>query len=162
MFPAFVTIGVYGYTEETFFQALQTAKVDLLVDIRRRRALRGAQYAFANSNRLQPRLAELGIRYLHRLDLAPSNATRQIQAIHDRLAKIARRQRSGLASAFVAVYERECLATFDVAQFLTDLGPDAQTVALFCVEREPSACHRSLVAARLVAAADVAVSHLLP
>ena len=33
------------------------------------------EYAFANSQRLQGRLAELGIAYVHRLDLAPSNAT---------------------------------------------------------------------------------------
>jgi uncharacterized protein (DUF488 family) len=161
MAPTFVTIGVYGYTEEVFFQTLRAAYVDHFVDIRRRRALRGTQYAFANSNRLQPRLAALGIRYLHRLDLAPSNATRQIQAIHDRLAKTARRQRSGLAPAFVAAYERECLAGFDAEQFLIDLGPDAKVVALFCVEREPAACHRSLVAARL-SAEGLTVSHLLP
>lgn len=48
-----VTIGVYGYTPETFFAALQEAGVDLLCDIRQRRGVRGAEYAFANSQRLQ-------------------------------------------------------------------------------------------------------------
>jgi hypothetical protein len=34
--------------------------------------------------------------------------------------------------------------------------------ALFCVEREPDACHRSLLAERLAADLGVEVVHLLP
>ena len=60
-----VTIGAIGYTAESFFQALQNANVDTFIDVRRRRAVRGREYAFANSQRLQARLAELGIRYVH-------------------------------------------------------------------------------------------------
>ena len=67
-----VTIGVFGFSEEAFFHALQTAQVDTFCDIRQRRGVRGATYAFCNSKRLQTRLAELGIRYLHRKDLAPT------------------------------------------------------------------------------------------
>ena len=59
-----VTIGVYGFDEEHFFQALTDARVDTFCDIRQRRNVRGAQYAFANSKRLQRRLGELGIRYV--------------------------------------------------------------------------------------------------
>ncbi|MFN2179799.1 MAG: hypothetical protein ACK2UV_09955, partial [Candidatus Promineifilaceae bacterium] len=58
--PAIVTIGVYGFDETTFFQALKDAGVDTFCDIRRRRGVRGSRYAFANSKRLQKRLAELG------------------------------------------------------------------------------------------------------
>ena len=54
----FVTIGVYGSDEATFFEALQRAGVDTFCDIRWRRGVRGAKYAFANSARLQKRLAE--------------------------------------------------------------------------------------------------------
>ena len=78
-----VTIGAIGYTADAFFSALQEAGVDTFVDVRRRRAVRGAAYAFANSQRLQARLAELGIRYLHRLDLAPPTTVRQQQAAAD-------------------------------------------------------------------------------
>ena len=56
-----ITIGVYGFDEESFFQALLAAGVDVFCDIRQRRGVRGATYAFANSQRLQRRLAELGI-----------------------------------------------------------------------------------------------------
>ena len=57
--------------------------VDTFCDLRARRGVRGREYAFANSQRLQARLAELGIRYVHRLDLAPSAATRSQQHAAD-------------------------------------------------------------------------------
>lgn len=159
--PRIVTIGVYGFDEERFFQRLCEAQVDLFVDIRRRRALRGARYAFANSRRLQARLEALGIRYEHRLDLAPSNTTRQIQDIHDRINKSTKRERTCLSSAFVEAYQRECLASFDIDDFLTTAGADVKTLAFFCVEYEPRACHRSLVADQF-AAIGAPVVHLLP
>lgn len=159
--PQIVTIGVYGFDEARFFQRLREAKVDLFVDIRRRRALRGARYAFANSRRLQARLAELDIRYEHRLDLAPSNRTRQIQDIYDRINKHTKRERTHLSSAFAEAYRRECLTHFDIHNFLASIGPDVKTIAFFCVECEPRACHRSLVAEQF---ADVGapVVHLFP
>jgi uncharacterized protein (DUF488 family) len=161
MFPKILTIGAYGYTENAFFQALQAAQVDLLVDIRRRRAVRGALYTFANSERLQARLAEVGIRYQHRLELAPSSATRQIQAIYDRTTHIPYRQRRLLSATFVEAYHRECLDRFDPHDFLGEVGTETQALAFFCVELEPAACHRSLVAA-CFAARGFDVIHLLP
>ena len=160
--PVIVTIGVYGCDEAGFFAALQQAGVDTFVDIRGRRGVRGAAYAFANSQRLQARLAELGIRYLHRPDLAPSPETRSQQYAADKASKTAKRQRSVLDPAFAAAYRQERLASFDSRQFLADLGPEARVVALFCVEREPAACHRSLLATRLQRDLGVEVRHLLP
>jgi len=157
-----VTIGVIGFSADGFFRALQDAGVDTLVDIRRRRAVRGREYAFANSLRLQARLAELGIRYRHRLDLSPGNAIRETQAAADQAAGIARRQRASLSPAFVAAFERDVLAAFDPQTLLNDLPPDAHVIALLCVEREPAACHRSLVAGRLHEALGVPVIHLRP
>jgi len=40
--------------------------------------------------------------------------------------------------------------------------PDDATTALLCVERDPEACHRSLVAAELASAYNLAVLHLYP
>ena len=159
--PTLVTIGVYGSDEAGFFTALQQAGVDTLVDIRSRRGVRGAEYAFANSQRLQARLAELGIRYLHRPDLAPSPETRGQQYAADKTSKTAKRQRTVLDPAFAAAYRQERLAGFDSRQFLADLGPQARVVALFCVERQPAACHRSLLATRLQRDLGVEVRHLL-
>jgi len=155
------TIGVIGYDAGGFFRALQEAGVDTLIDIRRRRAVRGRDYAFANSQRLQARLAELGIGYLHRLDLAPTTSVRTTQRAADEAAHVATRQRAALSPAFAAAYEREVLAGFD-PQALAGALPDGAIVALLCVEREPAACHRSLVAARLAEALGVAVAHLTP
>lgn len=157
----FVTIGVYGWDTETFFQALQDAQVDTVCDIRRRRGVRGSEYSFANSQRLQARLAELGVAYVHRLDLAPGDATRQAQYAVDEANKTAKRQRQVISPAFADAYRQECLAGFDSQQFAADLG-DARVVALLCVERDAAACHRSLLADRLVQDLDTQVVHLLP
>ena len=157
-----ITIGAIGFTTETFFQALLEARVDTFVDIRRRRAVRGRDYAFANSQRLQARLAELGIHYLHRLDLAPPDAARERQTAADKTAGIARRKRTELSPAFIEVYERDVLAHFDPQSLLDDLPDGAAIVALMCVEREPAACHRSLLAERLRHELGVEVIHLAP
>jgi uncharacterized protein (DUF488 family) len=82
-----VTIGVYGFDAESFFAALQRAGVDTLCDIRRRRGVRGSEYAFANRARLEARLAARGIRYVHRLDLAPSTALREAQYAFPRVCR---------------------------------------------------------------------------
>jgi uncharacterized protein (DUF488 family) len=157
-----VTIGVYGFDEASFFAALQEAGVDVFCDIRRRRGVRGSAYAFANSQRLQQRLAEMDIRYLHRRDLAPTTAVRQRQKDADALAATAKRKRSTLDAAFISAYEEEILAEFDVQALLDELGKDARAVAFFCVEREPAACHRSLVAEKLHQELGLEVVHLLP
>lgn len=160
--PDFVTIGVYGFDAAGFFAALQAAQVDTFCDIRRRRAVRGREYAFANSKRLQARLADLGIRYVYHLELAPGAALRKRQHQVDEAAHVARRQRSSLSPAFVAGYQAECLADFDAHAFAASFGPAARVVALCCVEREPAACHRSLLAAQLEAALGIQVRHLTP
>lgn len=162
MKPKFITIGVYGTAEEDFFQALRDAGVDTFCDIRQRRGVRGAQYAFANSQRLQKRLAEMGIRYLHRKDLAPTTAIRQRQHQADAANKIARRKRETLGDAFIQAYREGILALFEPQSLLDDLEPDAKVVALFCVERTPEACHRSLVAEKLQQEFGVKVEHIVP
>jgi uncharacterized protein (DUF488 family) len=160
--PRIVTLGVYGSTEAGFFAALSGARVDTFCDLRRRRGVRGSAYAFANRQRLQTRLAELGLRYLHFKDLAPSQALRERQKAADRAERTAKRQRAGLSELFVTGYREECLGAFDSRGFIGQLGPEARIVALFCVERAPAACHRSLVAERLQRDLGLEVVHLTP
>jgi len=162
MTPEFVTIGAYGWEAEQFFAALVAAGADTFCDLRARRGVRGREYAFANSQRLQTRLAEFGVRYLHRPDLAPSDATRAEQYAADAATHTAKRQRTQLGPAFIESYRRERLDGFESAAFVADLGPEARVVALFCVEREPAACHRSLLAERLAEDLGVKVTHLTP
>ncbi len=158
----FTTIGVYGFSEAGFFEALQAAAVDTFCDIRWRRGMRGSQYAFANSARLQRRLAESGIRYCHVRDVAPPPRVRQRQSEADKAQGTTKRKRTALGEVFIDEYRREILSTFESRRFIAQLPADARVVALFCVEREPAACHRSLLAERLQAELDVSIDHVLP
>jgi len=157
-----VTIGVYGFTEEGFFQALIDHQVDTFCDVRQRRGRRGAQYAFANSQRLQERLKALGIRYHHFRNLAPSQATRAQQKLADKDAGTTKRARTVLSPAFIAAYTEECLSNFDSREFLEEVDSDAKVIAFFCVERDPTACHRSLVAEKLAGDLAAQIKHITP
>ena len=158
--PTLFTIGAFGYDEASFFEALVDAQIDTFCDVRQRRGVRGATYAFVNSKRLQARLEALDIRYVHVKALAPTTAVRDAQKRADQAAGVAKRQRDALSPAFVEAYERACLADTEPADILAALPTDAERVALFCVEEKPSACHRSLAAAWL--AAGRPVTHLVP
>jgi len=157
-----VTIGVYGFDEASFIEALRKATIDVFVDTRRRRAVRGPLYAFANSQRLQRRLEELGIRYVHRLDLAPPMAMIQAQDAADHDAGISRRERTTLPPDFREAYAAQCLAGLDAHEFVASLGEGVEAILLFCVERDPEACHRSLLADRLARDLDATVEHITP
>jgi hypothetical protein len=74
-----VTVGVYGFTAERFLAALKRADVGVLFDVRQRRGVRGAEYAWANSQRLQQALADCDIGYLHLKELAPTSEIRAAQ-----------------------------------------------------------------------------------
>ena len=116
------TVGVYGFTAETFLARLRAADVGLLLDVRQRRGVRGPEYAWANSARLQAALAAAGIRER---------------------------------------YVAEILDRADLDAIVAELPTD-RAAALMCVERDPQACHRSLIAERLAAAYGVEVIHLRP
>lgn len=161
MTPKILTIGVYGFTESTFFDALQSQQVDLFCDVRQRRGLRGRDYAFANSVRLQKRLAELGIVYFHWKDLAPSKEVRQRQQSADKAVGVQKRARRHLSPQFVEAYQAVVLDNLDPQLFLETVG-SATVIALFCVEREPEACHRSLLADHLGRSLNLEIDHILP
>jgi uncharacterized protein (DUF488 family) len=156
------TIGAYGWDEEDFDHSLRDAAPDVFVDVRRRRGLRGRAYAWANSNQLQAIVANAGIQYVHRLDVAPSDATRHIVARDARSEGIGYRDRSSLSQKYLDAYGQEVLEGFDPAGFVASLGEGVGSVMLFCVERVPAACHRSLLAERLAGGLGAEVEHILP
>lgn len=162
MIERILTIGAYGFDERTFIDTLKAAGSDLFIDIRARRGMRGSAYAFANATRLQASLESAGIRYAHAKELAPSEAVRHAQRTADAACGVAKRDRARLGPAFVSAYERECLSGFDPMRFADVHVKDARRPVLFCVEREPEACHRGLVAPRLAAAFSVSVHNLRP
>ncbi len=157
-----LTIGAYGWDAERFFAALKEAGVDTFVDVRARRGVRGHDYAFGNSQRLQARLGEMGLRYFHRPDLAPSPEARAAQYRADDASHTAKRQRKVVGPEFGATYHKEVLADLSGAAFAEALGAEAGVVALFCVEGEPNACHRSLLAQELGRQLRLPVRHIRP
>jgi uncharacterized protein (DUF488 family) len=155
-----VTIGVYGFEAEQFFGSLLDARVDLFCDLRARRGVRGRDYAFANAKRLEGRLAELEIEYAHYPELAPTKEIRSLQYKADASAGVSKRKRDELHPSFVARY-KELLDNPAATAGVESIRQRATRPALFCVERSPLACHRSLVAERL-AEGVVPIENLLP
>jgi uncharacterized protein (DUF488 family) len=155
------TVGVYGFTGQTFLEALREAGVRLLVDVRQRRGVRGSEYAWANSQRLQAALAEAGIEYRHLKELAPTTELRHLQYAADARAGVGKRSRVALAPEYVARYSGEILAGVDLGELVEEMPDDAVT-AMVCVERDPEACHRWLIAERLAEEHGVRVVHLRP
>ncbi len=144
--PSIYTIGVYGSTETEFFRNLTSNQIDTFCDIRRRRAVRGAIYAFVNSARLQDTLKSLSINYIHETRLAPTIPIMGVQDKSDKLHKVKRRERTELDDAFKKAYTDKILSKFDIKEFIEELEKSGcKKVVLFCVEKLPTACHRSLV-----------------
>lgn len=154
------TIGVYGSTEESFFNSLKNEKVDIFCDIRQRRAVRGSKYSYVNSTKLQQRLAEVGIRYIHIKELAPTTEIRNLQKSSDKNLGVLKSARTELSAAFREEYDRCCVGYFDFRKFLASLPQEVRTICFFCVEKEPSACHRSIVADHLKKQFDLEVKHI--
>ena len=156
-----VTIGVYGFTLEAFLAALRKAGVDVLLDVRQRRGVRGAEYAWANSQRLQRALADAGIEYRHVKELAPTTEMRQAQYAEDAAKGEGKRTRTVLSDAYRRAYVSEILDRAELAEVLGEFD-DSVTGALLCVERDARACHRGLIAERLAAEHRMPVEHLVP
>lgn len=142
------TIGIYGTTEAGFFESLVHHGISDFVDVRRRRGLRGHEYSYGNATFLENRLKGLGIRYVHRIELSPTDEVRELQKEADAETHTATRQRTELSPEFAKRYEAEVLRHFDPDAFLKEFPLDAKIV-LFCVEGHPRACHRSLLADRI-------------
>jgi uncharacterized protein (DUF488 family) len=142
------TIGVYGYTADTFVEALRANDVSLVIDVRQRRGVRGPQYAWANSRRLQAALAIARIDYSHHRDLAPTTELRHLQYRADAREGVGKRSRLVLAPEYREGYIREILDRADLGALVEEL-PQGSAAALLCVERDARACHRSLIAERL-------------
>jgi uncharacterized protein (DUF488 family) len=144
------TVGVYGASLESFLAALAEADVGLVLDVRQRRGVRGREYAWANSLRLQGALADASIGYRHHRELAPTTELRRLQYREDDRLGEGKRSRTVLAPEYRYRYVHEILDGVDMDAFAASL-PREHTSALLCVERDARACHRSLIAERLAA-----------
>lgn len=139
------TIGVYNSTESEFFGKLLENEIDLFIDIRQRRGVRGSKYKFVNSNYLQQKLKELEIGYLYIPELAPTKEIRELQKSADKAEDQLKSERTELSKLFIDSYKQKVLASLDLGEILKSL-PRAKKIVLFCVEERAEACHRSLCA----------------
>ena len=171
------TIGVYGSTEESFFGALVENEIELFIDIRARRGMRGSKYKYANSSYLQAKLKELGIYYAHLKELAPTKEIRALQWQADKEEQTQKRDRTGLSAAYVKAYKKQVLkygysrddrilkphivleGVKQLAGYPTE--KPLNRYVFFCVEAHAEACHRSLAAARFKDKMGGMVRHIL-
>ena len=138
------TIGGYGHSKEGFFKSLKDNGVDILVDIRQRRGMRGKSYSFLNSNALQTELSRQGIAYIHIKNLAPTDEVRNAQKEEDKKYAENKRSRTELSNIFKEEYQERILANSDVHEIIQEIQPYRRP-CFFCVEGPAKACHRSLV-----------------
>jgi hypothetical protein len=110
---------------------------------------------------LQAALDEAGIAYEHRSDLAPTTEMRRLQYREDDRQGVGKRSRKRLADEYVRHYEAEILDRADL-ESLAESMPSEGATALLCVERDPEACHRSLIADRVGAELGIETGHLKP
>ena len=94
-------------------------------------------------------------------ELAPTTELRQLQYREDDRRGVGKRNRVALAPEYAERYIREILDPFDLGALVAEL-PGHSVTALFCVECDPEACHRSLVAERLRAEHGLPVTDLGP
>lgn len=142
------TLGVYGKTEEEFFNTLIDEGVNCFIDIRQRRGVRGSKYSFVNSIYLQKKLKALRIEYLHIKSLAPTKEIREVQKTADSINKETKSKREFLSSEFCCEYEKLILDNYSFELEIKMLK-EGKSIALFCVEQHHLACHRHIVAKKL-------------
>jgi uncharacterized protein (DUF488 family) len=159
--PRLATIGVYGFTAGTFIRALREADARLVLDVRQRRGVRGSEYAWANSARLQAALVAEHIGYRHLRELAPTTELRRLQYREDARLGVGKRSRAGLAPEYRERYVSEILDCVDLAVIIDALPADGASV-LLCVERDPEACHRSIIAQRIADRHGLIATDILP
>ncbi|MFD1332104.1 DUF488 family protein [Methylopila musalis] len=141
------TIGYEGATPRSLADALETAGVEVLVDVR----------AVANSRRpgfskraLAAGLDERGLGYLHLRALGtPADARAAARAgRHDEMR------------AIFETHLRTDAAQEELAG-LREIVRSGRKLCLLCFEREPEHCHRQMIAERVEMAEDgVAIRHL--
>ena len=159
--PRIATIGVYEFDAPSFIAALDEAGVTKVFDIRQRRGVRGARYAWANAQRLQRLLADARIGYEYHPELAPDTEMRHLQYRDDDLQGVGKRSRVRLAPDYIREYTEEILDLVGLEPLIGQL-PVHGVGALLCVAATARACHRSLVADRLSERFGFAVTHIEP
>jgi len=145
--PPLLTIGYEAGTQGGLIGALQAAGVTVLADVR---ALANSRKPGFAKRSLSAALEQAGIAYWHVPALGTPAAGR-VAARAGRTAEMHRIFRAHLAG----VEAQAALATL--------AGRTRQEpVCLLCLEDDPTACHRTLVAEAVVATTGASIRHLHP
>jgi uncharacterized protein (DUF488 family) len=128
------TIGYEGTDIGRFIDVLVKAGVRTLADVR---ALPLSRKKGFSKSPLAARVERAGIRYLHFGDLGTPKAGRDAA-------------RAGRWDAFRNIFRRH-MKTARAERVLAELGSAAEegALCLMCFERDPAACHRSLIVAMM-------------
>ncbi len=146
----FFTIGIFDSTEQEYFEKLTKNDIDTFLDIRQNSRIKKAEYKFADTNELPDKLKAKNIKYTHLTALAPTKAIRELQKKADIEAGIDKKDRTELSEAYTKAYQKEILNNFDFESFIKELEKsNSKHIVLFCVEKNPRACHRFLTALEL-------------
>ena len=142
------TIGYEGAAFEHVLRALQHAGVELLVDVR---AVTSSRRPGFSKSRLSAALIDAGIDYLHLRGLGtPAEGRAAARAgRHGEMRRIFKQQLRTLEAQ-------------DDLDTLGDLVSSGRRACLLCFERDPSHCHRTLVADALAERMSLRVDHLRP
>lgn len=128
------TVGYEGTDIERFVQTLKLVGVEQLVDVR---AVPISRKKGFSKNGLRERVEAEGIRYIHLSALGDPKPGRDAA-------------RAGRYDQFRKIYAKHISepAAQDCLKVLATLIVDAPT-CLMCFERDPTECHRSIVASKL-------------
>jgi uncharacterized protein (DUF488 family) len=134
------TIGYEGATQAELIGTLQKAGVRRVIDVR---AVPLSRKPGFSKNVLRNGLAEAGIDYLHLRGLGTPPEGREAA-------------RKGRYAELERIYGEQLKTPEAIAQaaIMLDRARDAPS-ALLCFERDPAACHRSLLVAAVAPGAEV-------
>jgi uncharacterized protein (DUF488 family) len=142
------TIGYQSATPDSFLRALESARVELLVDIR---AVASSRRPGFSKTKLAASVAESGIDYLHLRALGtPADGRAAARAGHH-----AEMRRIFLAHMSTAEAR-------DALEDLAEIVRSARRVCLLCFEADPVQCHRNIVASMLAEMMPLQILHLVP
>lgn len=128
---AIFTVGYEGTDIDRFVRTLAAAGVKQLADVR---AVAVSRKAGFSKKKLEARLAEEGISYIHFVALGDPKPGREAA-------------RSGNHELFVSIFN-DHMATEPAQQALEELkeAVELAPTCLMCFERDPTTCHRTIVA----------------
>ncbi|HEV2642236.1 MAG TPA: DUF488 domain-containing protein [Candidatus Elarobacter sp.] len=146
--PTLATIGYQSATVRSFLDALEDARIELLIDVRAVASSRRPGFA---KTAVAANLAGAGIEYLHLRSLGtPADGRAAARAGHH----------DEMRTIFLEhLAEPDAQAGLDM---VADLVQSGRRICLMCFEADPTHCHRSLVAAALAERMPLEIENLRP